>query len=101
MSRHYSVTLAMKIAADAPGSSALDAWLRNAEATDTTNGTASQVYPRSVGVPPPRDSAEALLNLDVWSGAARELATSAPSPRDSAQDPAAQGWADHIFGPLL
>jgi hypothetical protein len=51
----------------------------------------------------PRDTAEILLDLDVWngSGSSRALTSSAPPPADDGPDTPAQSWTEHIFGPLL
>jgi hypothetical protein len=118
----------MKIAAGMPQASALDVWLRDAESTDTKNealastdgplATALADNPATVAVDiapasdsaPPRDTAEILLDLDVWHGSdsSRKLTSSTPPPADDGQPPAngvpdtpAQNWIEHIFGPLL
>jgi hypothetical protein len=98
----------MKIAAGIPQASALDVWLRDAEITDTKNaalvGTDGPVAtPSASDTASPRDTAEILLDLDVWSGSSssRTLTSSAPPPADEGPDTPAQSWTEHIFGPLL
>ena len=53
-----------------------------------------------------RDSAESLLDLDVWNGtpvASQPLSSAAlvPQPAASGNANPAQVWAEHIFQPLL
>jgi hypothetical protein len=108
----------MKISSDPGMVSALETWLRDtadAEAlAHTSAGPAQiQVSPSSEpalqvsnsGASAPRDSAEGLLELDVWKGVpggSRQLTSSALfQPR--AVEPAGviQGWTEHIFQPLV
>jgi hypothetical protein len=98
----------MKVVPDSAGVSALDTWLRDAGAparapdqvpVDGTN-IASTASPLSDVTQQPRDTAEDLLVLDVWSGRpAGQLRTVDFSALPDA-DATVQHWAEHIFSPL-
>ena len=87
--------------------SALDTWLHESEPQESAasipvaRGTAPAAVGQGAGGPA-RDSAEGLLDLDVWGNnptAAQRLLTAAPAP-DAAAPGATQLWATHIFTPL-
>jgi len=97
----------MKISSDPGMVSPLETWLRDTaevvapqtplagESTGTASNSAT----------PSRDSAEGLLELDIWNGVpdgSRQLIASVTF-QPSAAEPAGaiQGWADHIFQPLV
>ncbi len=114
----------MKISSDPGMVSALETWLRDTADTQaldhrssglayTSSGPQIQVAAGSEpalqvsnnGATAPRDSAEGLLELDVWNGASdgsRQLISSALF-QPSATEPAGviQGWTEHIFQPLV
>jgi hypothetical protein len=107
----------MKISSDPGMVSALETWLRDtadAQASGpASSGPQIQVSAGSEpalqvsnnGAAAPRDSAEGLLELDVWKGVpdgSRQLASSALF-QARATEPASviQGWTDHIFQPLV
>jgi len=101
----------MKISSDPGMVSALEMWLRDsadAEAlAQTSSGPAGEpaLQVSNIGVTAPRDSAEGLLELDVWKGApdgSRQLTSSALF-QARATEPAGviQGWTEHIFQPLV
>lgn len=108
----------MKISSDPGMVSALETWLRDSadpEALAQTSSGLAQI-PMSAGSDPalqvsnngaiaPRDSAEGLLELDVWKGVpegSRQLTCSALfQPRATEPAGAIQGWTEHIFQPLV
>lgn len=108
----------MKISSDPGMVSALETWLRDTadpEALAHTSAGLTQ-NPVSAGSEPalrisnngataPRDSAEGLLELDVWKsvpGGSRQLTTSALfQPRATEPAGVIQGWTEHIFQPLV
>ncbi|HEY2464518.1 MAG TPA: hypothetical protein VGI32_10695 [Steroidobacteraceae bacterium] len=101
----------MKISSDPGIASALDTWLRAEEpslqspaAPVHAAASVNAAIPARYGAAPARDSAEALLALDVWngSGPSRELASlsAAPRPPDAEPPSSVQGWTDYIFQPL-
>jgi hypothetical protein len=87
----------MKVSSDPGMASALDTWLRAAEASTPTqpSGVADLIAstPPAATVPA-RDGAEALLDLDVWGGSAAPLRGFGSPPST------VQSWADYIFQPL-
>jgi hypothetical protein len=94
----------MKVLSDAANVSPLDTWLREETSaasppsplTDSAAPVALVVAQAPAGL---YDSAEGLLNLDVWNGAspeARILASSGGATRSDARD-----WAEHVIEPLL
>ena len=95
----------MKVLSDAANISPLDTWLREETSTsppasspldDSAAPTTAVAAHAPAGL---YDSAEGLLNLDVWNGAspeARVLATSSAATRSDARD-----WAEHVIEPLL
>ncbi|HEY6927752.1 MAG TPA: hypothetical protein VI653_30030 [Steroidobacteraceae bacterium] len=105
----------MKISSDPGMVSALETWLRDTANLDIpapgvapsqaslSGETASQVF--NNGPTAPRDSAEGLLELDVWKGApdGSRLLTSSALFQPRAAEPAGviQGWTEHIFQPLV
>jgi hypothetical protein len=100
----------MKVSSDPAQVSALNTWLRDPEAMETTSAatpaadSAPHAAPAS-STAQSRDTAEVLLDLDVWNGtpgAARRLATAAaaPQPEQSPSVNPAHQWADHILEPL-
>jgi len=97
----------MKISSDPGMVSPLETWLRDtaevvAPQAHATHETTAAVSNR---VTSPRDSAEGLLELDLWNGApdgSRLLTASVPfQPRGAEPASVIQGWADHIFQPLV
>jgi hypothetical protein len=95
----------MKVSSDAANVSPLDTWLReetSASPSTTSPLADSDIAPVVVAAHAPagpHDSAEGLLNLDVWNGAspeARVLASSSAVTRSDARD-----WAEHVIEPLL
>ena len=99
----------MKISSDPGMVSALETWLRDTADTQALEGALSGGEPAlqvsNNGATAPRDSAEGLLELDVWRGLAdgsRQLASSALfQPRAAEPAGAIQGWTEHIFQPLV
>jgi|KBSMisStaDraftv2_1062788.scaffolds.fasta_scaffold169403_3 hypothetical protein len=120
----------MKISSDPGMVSALETWLRDtpdpegladgsSELAHTSAGLAhvpSGLAPVSAGSEPalqlsnsgataPRDSAEGLLELDVWKGipdGSRQLSSPALfQPRAAEAAGIIQGWTEHIFQPLV
>ncbi len=91
----------MKVSSTPAQVSALDTWLQGAETAlpaaavhpGTTEGVSSTAQSR--------DSAEGLLDLDVWNGSPAErrtLLTTAAAPQPA--DHFAQMWSEHVFRPL-
>ena len=108
----------MKISSDPGLVSALETWLRDtadAEAlahgsagllqTQTSAGGESPIPQPNSAATAPRDSAEGLLELDVWKGmpdGSRQLTSSALfQPRAAEPAGVIQGWTEHIFQPLV
>jgi hypothetical protein len=92
----------MKVFSDAAANvSPLETWLREETSPSTPSPAADSAAPAAVSAQAPAslyDSAEGLLNLDVWNGAppeARSLATSSVARSD------ARDWAEHVIEPLL
>ena len=91
----------MKILSDAANVSPLETWLREETSASAPSHAADSAAPAAVAAQAPAglyDSAEGLLNLDVWNGAspdARVLVTSSASRSD------ARDWAEHVIEPLL
>ncbi len=87
--------------------SPLETWLRDtAEVVAPQSHAAGDSTPAvSNSATPSRDSAEGLLELDIWNGApegSRLLSASAGFlPRAAEPAGVIQGWADHIFQPLV
>jgi hypothetical protein len=100
----------MKISSDPGLVSALETWLRDAvdvevpQAHLSANSEAA-LLTSDGSVASPRDSAEGLLELDVWNDApgGSRLLTAAASFQPRTTEPAGviQAWADHIFQPLV
>jgi hypothetical protein len=87
--------------------SPLETWLR-----DTAEVVAPQTHLAgestltvSNSAAPSRDSAEGLLGLDIWNGVpdGSRLLSASATFQPTATEPAGiiQGWADHIFQPLV
>jgi len=103
----------MKISSDPGMVSALETWLRDAADTEALGPAQIQVPAGSEpalqvsnnGATAPRDSAEGLLELDLWKGVpdgSRQLTSSALfQPRAAEPAGAIQGWTEHIFQPLV
>jgi hypothetical protein len=102
----------MKISSDPGMVSALETWLRDtadAEALAHTSSDRAVSEPAlqafNNGATAPRDSAEGLLDLDVWKGVpdgSRQLTSSALfQPRAAEPAGVIQGWTEHIFQPLV
>ena len=102
----------MKISSDPGMVSALETWLRDTADAQAPDHTSSGLAHTSSGPQiqvsagsEPRDSAEGLLELDVWKGVpdgSRRLASSAPfQPRAAEPAGVIQGWTEHIFQPLV
>lgn len=104
----------MKISSDPGMVSALETWLRDtADAEALAHASSDRAV--SEGIPSgegpqiqataPRDSAEALLDLDLWKGipdGSRQLTSSALfQPRAAESAGIIQGWTEHIFQPLV
>jgi hypothetical protein len=100
----------MKVFSDLARVSPLETWLRDAELADSgaaqkPHSAESSAAALPGAATPIPDTAERLLDLDVWSDApptARFLVTTADPPQASAKESiaSAQQWADHIFAPL-
>jgi hypothetical protein len=92
----------MKISSDAANVSPLDTWLREETSPSTPSSVTDSAAPVTVSAHAPAglyDSAEGLLNLDVWNGASpetRALTTVSAATRSDARD-----WAEHVIEPLL
>lgn len=115
----------MKISSDPGMVSALETWLRGSAEPEGLPSSADGPAQASAGLDHiqvsaggdpalqvsnngaavPRDSAEGLLELDVWKGmpgGTRQLASSALfQPRAAEPASAIQGWTEHIFQPLV
>jgi hypothetical protein len=104
----------MQVSSTPAQMSALDIWLRETESVASPGGmppAAGDATPAGseLAAPGPRDIAEGLLELQVWTtsssggGAAavasRQLATADQGP-EHADATTAQLWAQHIFAPL-
>jgi len=98
----------MKVVPHPSGVSALDTWLRDAGAPARApdqvpaagSNTASTTFPVSHASQQPRDTAEDLLALDIWSGRQPEQLRTVDFPAGPDMDATVQHWAEHIFGPL-
>lgn len=96
----------MKISSDAGMVSPLETWLRDTAevVAPQTHAAGASALLASNSATPSRDSAEGLLELDIWNGApdgSRLLTASATfQPRAAEPTAVVQGWADHIFEPL-
>ena len=95
----------MKISSDSGSVSPLEAWRDSAEVVAPQTLVAGEAaLAASNSTTPSRDSAEGLLELDIWNGApdgSRLLSASATfQPRAGEPASAIQAWADHIFQPL-
>jgi hypothetical protein len=105
----------MKVLGDSAQSSALNTWLREPEEAearpaaapiDEVSRSAAPAEATADSTDKGRDTAESLLDLDVWNGtpaASQQLSTAAAAPQAAASGNAnpAQAWAEHIFQPLL
>ena len=100
----------MKISSDPGMVSALETWLRDSAQMPAHDASgpadlepALQVSNNAATAP--RDSAEGLLELDLWKGApdsSRQLVSSALfQPRAAEPAGVIQGWTEHIFQPLV
>ena len=93
----------MKVVPDSSGLSALDTWLRDAGMPAPAPNQAPVAGPSAVGdvTQQPRDTAEDLLVLDIWSGRpAGQLWTAGAAALPDAHA-TVQHWAEHILSPLL
>lgn len=95
----------MKVSSANSQTSALDTWLHDSDSIEAgAPSGASRSAPGATGQAggvSGRDSAEALLGLDVWDGDAavgHRLVTAIAAPESTPG--AAQAWAAHIFAPL-
>ena len=106
----------MKISSDPGMVSALETWLRDTPDAEGLAHGSSGLVQVSAGSEPalqlsnsgataPRDSAEGLLELDVWKGTpdgSRQLSSSALFQPNAAEAAGIiQGWTEHIFQPLV
>jgi hypothetical protein len=106
----------MKISSDPGMVSALETWLRDTADAEVLAHTSSGLAQVPAGSEPalqvsnngataPRDSAEGLLELDVWKSVpdgSRQLTSSALfQPRAAEPAGVIQGWTEHIFQPLV
>jgi hypothetical protein len=98
----------MKVVPDSSGVSALDTWLRDAgvpaRAPDQVpaagTNTVSRMSAASDVTQQPRDTAEDLLVLDIWSGRPPGQLQTVGFPSLPDADVTVQHWAEHIFSPL-
>ena len=98
----------MKVVPDSSGVSALDTWLRDAgvpaRAPDHVpvagTNTVSTTSAMSDVTQQPRDTAEDLLVLDIWSGHPPGQLRTVDFPALPGSDATVQHWAEHIFSPL-
>jgi hypothetical protein len=92
----------MKVVPESLGVSALDTWLRDAGVPAPTPEQASSAGPfaMSAATQQPRDTAEDLLVLDVWSGPPAGQLRTVDFTDLPAADSTVQHWAEHIFSPL-
>jgi hypothetical protein len=99
----------MKISSDPGMVSALETWLRDTADPEAlahpSSGSEPTLQLPNSATSAPRDSAEGLLELNVWNGipdGSRQL-TSPALFQTRATEPAGviQGWTDHIFQPLV
>lgn len=92
----------MKVVPDSSGVSALDTWLRDAGVSARTPDQAPVAGPSTVTdvTQQPRDTAEDLLVLDVWSGRPPGQLQTVDFPALPNGEATVQHWADHIFNPL-
>jgi hypothetical protein len=93
----------MKVVSDSSGLSALDTWLRDAGLPERAQDQVPMAGPSAMGaaIQQPRDTAEDLLVLDVWSGRPPDQLRTVDFPATPAADATVQHWAEHIFSPLL
>jgi hypothetical protein len=92
----------MKVVPDSSSVSALDTWLRDAGAPASAPDQAPVAAPSAVGdvAQQPRDTAEELLLLDIWSGHPPGQLRTVDFPALPGSDATVQHWAEHIFSPL-
>ncbi|MFL6604228.1 MAG: hypothetical protein ACJ8R9_23250 [Steroidobacteraceae bacterium] len=92
----------MKVGADSSGLSALDTWLRDAGVPERAQEQVAVASPfaMSAAIQQPRDTAEDLLVLNVWSGCAPDPLRTVDFPAGPDADATVQHWAEHIFTPL-
>ena len=92
----------MKVVPDSLGVSALDTWLRDAGAPAPAQDQASAAgsSAMSAAIQQPRDTAEDLLVLDIWSGRPAGQLRTVDFVALPAADATVQHWAEHIFSPL-
>jgi hypothetical protein len=107
----------MKISSDPGMVSALETWLRDAADAEglasedglaqiqASAGSEPVLQVSNSGATTTRDSAEGLLELDVWKGipdGSRQLSSSALfQPHATQAAGVIQGWTEHIFQPLV
>jgi hypothetical protein len=92
----------MKVVPDSSGVSALDTWLRDAGAPAGAPDQAPVASPSAVSdvTEQPRDTAENLLVLDIWSGRPPGQLRTVDFPALPGANATVQHWAEHIFTPL-
>jgi hypothetical protein len=92
----------MKVVPDSSGLSALDTWLRDAGVPERAQEQVPVAGPSatSAAIQQPRDTAEDLLVLDVWSGHPPDRLRTVDLPAAPDADATVQHWAEHIFSPL-
>jgi hypothetical protein len=92
----------MKVVPDSSGVSALDTWLRDAGVPAGASEHVPVATPpaASEAIQQPRDTAEDLLALDIWSGRPPGQLRTVDFPALPNADATVQHWADHIFSPL-
>jgi hypothetical protein len=92
----------MKVAPDSSGHSALDTWLRDTGLPERAQEQVPVATPSATSgaIQQPRDTAEDLLVLDVWSGRPPDQLRTVDFPAAPDSDATVQHWADHIFSPL-
>jgi hypothetical protein len=91
----------MKVSSTPAQVSALETWLQNSESAVAEAAANPVTVAGQAGPTHPRDGAERLLDLSVWSNGSAQTHTlvataAAPQPTDRF----AQLWSEHIFRPL-
>jgi hypothetical protein len=91
----------MKVSSSPAQVSALDTWLQGVEAASTAAAVHPGTTEAAASTAQSRDSAEGLLDLNVWNGSSAERRSllamgAAPQPTDRF----AQLWSEHILRPL-
>jgi len=92
----------MKVVPESSGVSALDTWLRDAGVPARASEQAPVATPPAANeaIQQPRDTAEDLLALDIWSGRPPGQLRTVDFPALPNADATVQHWAEHIFSPL-